>query len=347
MIFNNMEFHNVEELEVVPGLGGYKLQRFPSQLRHSLGHKDHERGRFYAQKSVGCEIRFVTAAKFIWISLSALEQDGRVLVYKGEFLHSTHLLKAGVITTLHLEEPPHFNNIDPEYLQGDSFSPQVWRFQFGKECNIVFHHLDTFGHDVNPPHENEKPSRRWLAYGSSITFGGDTCTYNNAYVQQTANRMKVDVYNKGIAGSCFCEKQIAHYISSHSQWDFVTLELGINMRGRFTVEEYENRVRYLLQTIVEENPDKPVVAIGIYPNGADYSLQIDDPMTKANQDFIEISKRVGADIGHKNLHFVYGDKVLTDFSGLSTDLVHPSDYGHSIMAENLSKILQQILEREA
>jgi lysophospholipase L1-like esterase len=40
------------------------------------------------------------------------------------------------------------------------------------------------------------------------------------------------------------------------------------------------------------------------------------------------------------LHFISGDKVLTDFSGLSSDLVHPSDEGHILMGENLSQLIK-------
>ena len=54
MIFQNMEFHNVECLE--ERLGGYMLQRFPEEVRFGLGYQDHDRGRMFSQMPVGCEI---------------------------------------------------------------------------------------------------------------------------------------------------------------------------------------------------------------------------------------------------------------------------------------------------
>ena len=36
-----------------------------------------------------------------------------------------------------------------------------------------------------------------------------------------------------------------------------------------------------------------------------------------------------------------GQEILNDFSGLSTDLLHPSDEGHEIMAANLSEKLKE------
>ncbi len=57
-------FHNVEVLERKGMVPGVLLQRFPEQVRLGLGQGDHERGRFFAQVSTGCELRFVTDAYF-------------------------------------------------------------------------------------------------------------------------------------------------------------------------------------------------------------------------------------------------------------------------------------------
>jgi lysophospholipase L1-like esterase len=345
MINNNLEFHNVAELETIPGMPGVRLQRFPAEIRNRLGHLERERGRFYSQVSVGCEIRFVTDAKFIRVSLSALEADGKVFVYKGNFLHSTHTLKAGVINTLHLEESAKWSEVIPNSLNGYAFSSNVWRLMFGKDCCILFHHIDTFGHDIRIPKNDEVPRLKWLAYGSSITFGGDTSIYSNAYVQQAARRLNVDILNKGIAGSCFCDKSISKYISENKEWHFATLELGVNMRGRFTEIEYEHRVKDLISEIMNKNINKPIIVISIFPNGANYPLNTENAITKSNIIFNKIIKRVVEEINCENLHFVDGSEILTDFSGLSTDLLHPSDHGHINMGENLCLKLKPIVEK--
>ena len=83
MIFQNMEFHNVECLE--ERLGGYMLQRFPEEVRFGLGYQDHDRGRMFSQMPVGCEIRFVTDAHFFRISLASYEKDNRIFVFRGNF----------------------------------------------------------------------------------------------------------------------------------------------------------------------------------------------------------------------------------------------------------------------
>lgn len=345
MIFENIEFHNVAELERVPGISGYKLQRFPKEVRNALGHEEHERGRFYVQKPVGCEIRFVTDAKFIRVSLSAVDQDGLVLIYRGNFFHSYHILKAGVITTLHLECPSKFTEVEADCLRGYSFSTDVWRLQFGKDAEILFHCIDTFGHSLRIPRKDEVPILKWLVYGSSITFGGNALLYSNAYIQQAARRLGVDVLNKAIAGSCFCEKIVANYLADCEEWDFIMLELGVNMRGRFTVEEYEIRVKYLLEKIIEKNPTKPIIVTGIYPNSALYSLDKKNSITSSNYIFEQVLSEIIKNMSNENLYYIPGKDILTDFSGLCTDLLHPSDYGHIIIGEDLSRKLELILKK--
>lgn len=345
MISNNLEFHNVAELEVIEGIPGYRLQRFPKVVRDNLGYKGQELGRFYSQCSVGCEIRFVTDAKFVGIALSTVEGEGSVLVYKGNFLHSYHRLKAGNITTIYLQEPHIFGEVFPDVLEGYTFSPVVWRLLFDKNCCVIFHYIDTFGHDIRPPIEGEIPKVKWLAYGSSITFGGDCNLYSNSYVQQTARRLGVDVLNKAIAGACFCDESIANYIAQTDEWDFITLELGVNMREKFSVKEYEKRISFLLDTIMKENLDKPIVVIDIYPNGAEYFFEQENITKKHNKEFNIITQKVVEERGRDELFFINGNKILTDFSGLCIDLLHPSDDGHILMGENLSKELNFIVKK--
>lgn len=91
MLHQNIYFHNVTELEISPQTPGWKLQRFPKEVRYSL----EEKGRTKAVQSNGCELRFVTDAKHVRVMVSSQEADGQVLVFKGDFLHSSHQLKAG------------------------------------------------------------------------------------------------------------------------------------------------------------------------------------------------------------------------------------------------------------
>jgi hypothetical protein len=171
MIYKNIEFHNVAELEQMEGFPGLRLQRFPRVLRDKLGSVQHFRGRFVSQKSPGCEMRFVTEGKVVNVSLSALDADGEVLVYKGNFFYARYKLCAGVVTTFQLEEPTHFSEVETEALNGYSFSEKVWRIFFNNGYSAVFNEIDSLGYTIRPPKTSELPKLRWLAYGSSITQG--------------------------------------------------------------------------------------------------------------------------------------------------------------------------------
>jgi len=187
------------------------------------------------------------------------------------------------------------------------------------------------------------PKVRWLAYGSSITHGSGALVYSNAYIQQAARSLKVDVLCNGLGGACLCEKEMADFLASRGDWDFITVEIGVNMRGCFTAKEFEKRAEYLISTLLDKNPEKPVIIITIFPNWTDHSLNEDQSVVERNKKFNEILREIHARLNHKQLYMIEGADVVTDFSGLSCDLLHPSESGHIMMGENLAERLKSIL----
>lgn len=344
MIYDNIEFYNVMELEKTETMAGLKLQRFPKEIRDNLGYKDRKKGRIVSQTSTGCEIRFVTETKNIRLYLSSLNGNGEVLVFNGNFFHGKYTLNSGVVTTLNLEENERFEELKPEVFKGYPFSRKVWRIFMSRGFTAVYHGIDAYGEALRPPMEDEVPKLRWFAYGSSITHGSVATSHNNSYIEQAARRLGVDVLCNGLSGACMCEKIIADYIADREDWDFATLELGVNMRVPFTSEEFEIYARYLIKKVVESNPKKPVVIITIYPNRAVYFKNQDDISHIRNREFNEILKKIYDEINADNLYLIEGKDILTDFSGLSSDLIHPSDYGHILMGQNLADKLKDIIK---
>lgn len=344
MIYDDIEFHNVSELEEMEGLPGRRIQRFPKRVRTILGFNEHSRGRFASQRSSGCEIRFVTEGNIARVFLSAVEGDADVLIYKGSFFHSYRKIKAGVINTVHLEEPAQFDTIEREALEGRGFASGVWRIMMGNTACVVFHGIDSMGYKIRPPRKDEIPKLSWLAYGSSITNGNGAIMFHNSYVQQASLRLGVDALCNGLGGSCLCEKEVADFIAERGDWDFATLELGVNMRWRLTGEEFEARVKYMLRRICEKHPDKPIAIITIFPNRAQYLLDATNLIYEREREFNEILHQLYSQLGYKNLYLIEGKEILNDFSGLTSDLLHPSDFGHILMGENLADKLRVVLE---
>ena len=142
MIYQDLEFHNVDHLEQVPGMDGVRLERFPQVVTGMLGIPGNHKARFRSKRVHGCEIRFVTDAEAFDVCLTAVESDIDVMIYYGDMVHSKHILKAGVCTVLHVEYPEMYKQVDTGELPKGRFAPYVWRIQFGMNGYLYFHYLD-------------------------------------------------------------------------------------------------------------------------------------------------------------------------------------------------------------
>jgi len=341
MVYGNLEFHNVAELAEVEGINGLKLERFPKKVQNTLGDNTHHRGRFFAERAIGCEIRFVTEADFFSLGLTAIEQDTDITIYQGDFFHSRHTLKAGILTSLHIEKGTGFNSANPQAISKKRFDKGVWRILIGYSGYVFFNYIDTFGYSHRPPAQEEKPAIKWLAYGSSITYGGQATNYTNCYANQTALNINADLYNKGIAGSCRCEKQVADFFAEDREhYDLITLELGINMLGVFTGEEFELRSSYLIKRVLESHLESEVFLITIFPHISSVTKNTASKNYISFYEFNEILRNQVKTIAASRLHLIEGSDILTDLSFITLDGVHPSDDGHIRMGMNLGGILK-------
>ena len=162
MIFENVELHNVVEAEKISGIPGVVLRRYPRALRHKLN----TRGRFVSGLSAGCEVRLVTEAPYVRAIFFNLEGEGEVYVYSGDFLHGVHKIPPGGFRPIQIDWPAKFDGTKPEALKRN-FSPRCWRF-VANRGEVAFVGIETYGFDYRPPNAEEKPAKRWLAYGSPI-----------------------------------------------------------------------------------------------------------------------------------------------------------------------------------
>jgi lysophospholipase L1-like esterase len=337
MIYQNLEFHNVIDLQARDGFSGLQLQRFPEAVRNQMS----PRGRWNAQMTPGSEIRLVTSAGHIRLFVSALEGDAELMVFNGDFQHSVHYLEPGAIKCIHVNPIPRLDEMKDEAFAGQRFNKNVWRFFFSG-YQTMFHQIETYGHDYRPPIPEEKPALRWLAYGSSISAGCGSARAELSYVQLTARRLGVDVMNMAQGGACMCEKETADFFAERGDWDFATYEIGVNMLEFYSPEVFKERASYLVNTTLEKNPDKPLVLITSFLNYSDVEKEqnvIAERLVAYNDILREMVDNYSGD----NLYLVEGKDCLIDFDALTVDLIHPGSYGHIQMAENLSRELMSIL----
>lgn len=326
-----IEFHNTPAPEPSPAGAGWILPRYPRNTYNTL----ESPGFLTAQESTGVELRFVTKARHLRVFVSALTQDSEVTVFKGDFRHLVQKIPQGSVQCLHLTPPDLFDRVIPSALH-HRFHPDVWRVVFDRGT-MVFHGIDAFGADIRRPLAGEKPALRWLAYGSSITH-----STRDGYPHRAAALLNVDVQNKGLAGSCYLEPSAAEFLATGCDWDFATLELGVNVRTTFSPEEFEKRARHLVARCTAAKPGRPVVLITIFRNAA-HHLAIPDDITARQDAFNRILRQIALDNQDRHVHIIEGTDIVDDLSCLTSDLLHPNDSGHARMAENLARALRPLL----
>ena len=125
----------------------------------------------------------------------------------------------------------------------------------------------------------------------------------------------------------------------------------LNQRARITgmdsvgcePEEFEERAAYAIRRFAASG--KPVLVTNIFPNSCTVGFTVDEERRECRREqvFDRLVEELVRDCAGDNLHFVPGSAILDDFSGLSSDLLHPCAYGHAVMAGNLARELKRIL----
>lgn len=326
MIWNDVELFNVEEIEETGN--GIRLYRFPKSILNTIGREYFN--RYVARMTTGCEIRFVGEAM---ITLGAIEEDGYVEIFRGDFQHSRQLVKKGQKCSIQLSYGQPLDNYP---LEGNmQYSKDVWRVVFAHDFCGVIYDIDKYS-EVRPPRKEEVPSKTILAYGSSITHGASSNLFSLSYLARTGVLLNAQMLNKGMGGSCFCEKEMGDYIKT-AECDCIMLELGANMIGVFPPEEFYKRATYVVKSALATG--KKTVLISPYLNCKDFSY--DNEEKELSQTFHKLCRKIASE--NEGLLFIDGLTVLSEVTQFTTDLTHPSMLGHNIMAERLCKKLTELI----
>ena len=328
-----LEFHNTHP---EPREGGLiQLARYPATVRHQMNYG----ARVVSMDSCGAELRFVTPATNLRFTLTSENADADVQVYRGPFLHSTHRFTKGIATAIDLSPPDRFPEATEAALASGGWSPDVWRIAPGRGA-FLFHHLETFGHPVRPPVAAEKPPVAWLAYGSSITHSSHT-----GYPYHASRLLHWNLFAKGLSGSCHVEKEATDYLAataSEIKAGIITAELGVNMRGGYTVEEFTQRATYFVQTMRATNPSTPLVLITAFTNSGHHARASTEGFTR-QQGFDAVLRDLVSKSNDKLLHLVEGTELLPDFTLLGADVLHPTPSGHALMGHLLAERLRPLI----
>lgn len=326
MIFDQMEFHNVEAM--VWEEDGYKMSRLPRDVAKQLDQGIRDNTSFL---STGVEVRFRLTGEEVKLHFRAApdEEAQTALIFygsiQGGWQYSAKAIgeKETVITVKYPEELGKLEAISKQAKL--PFSPRMVRIllPYG-----TCHYLGKEG-DTEPPHKSDAPGECYLAYGSSITHGGMALMTPWTYPFQIACKFGIDYINQGYAGSAFMEKPMAEYIVSRKDWTFASVEMGINMLNNpLSDAAYEQRIKEFIEILAADS--RPVFVTDIFTHNGEKQER-----TELFRDIV----RKHAE--GTNLIYTPGKQLLCNPEYISADMTHPTREGIAQIAERWSEIMQR------
>lgn len=325
MVFDNMEFHNVEAM--VPYENGYKMCRLPLEITKDLDYGIRDNTSFM---STGVEIRFVMVSEEIKLHLCVSEEkEAQVaMIYfgaiQGGWQYSSKTIGTGE-TIISIRYPEGMEMLEEmSRAATQPFAPRLVRviLPYGTCC-----YLGKEG-DTKVPGECDVPQGKYLAYGSSITHGSLAFVSPCNYVNTIARHFGVDAINQGYAGSAFMEKAMAEYIVNRKDWTFASVELGINMiKKPLSDEDYEERIKAFLDILATDS--RPIFVTDIFTHLGEGQ--------ERSELFRDIVRR---NVRGSNLIYTPGKDLLANPAFVSADLVHPTYEGEQQIAANWIGVME-------
>ncbi len=133
------------------------------------------------------------------------------------------------------------------------------------------------------------------------------------------------------------------YGTSITHGAVATLGLSVNMANQgYTIERFRKRISYFVETV--SGTGRPVACISLFPYFADWSGSAGNILAHPDE-FRRALKEVVAELDRPILHFIPGSEILTDYTGLTTDLLHPSDLGMIEMGRNLAEKIRPLMDK--
>jgi hypothetical protein len=337
MIFRNVELYNVQEVLECTDRSGYQLSRVPERVRSRLNRN----AQGAALSTSGCEIRFNMAGDRVKLVLQRdqVPQTGAfgvAEVYYGPFQGHYWLCPFAIGTEpseIIIEKPDNLDKLARLAKEQQlPYDPHMIRVILPYDLPHIL--VDIEG-DTTPPQSGQSPSRRYLAYGSSITHGGSAVRPTGSYAMRLAQKLEADLINLGFAGSAELDEAAADYIAERQDWTFATIELGINVIDKWDTETFERKVHAFLGKVGPSHKEKWIFCTDLFMNEKDLE---GNPKVKQFRDIVRLAVEK---LDLPKLIYVPGDELLTCMTGLSADLVHPSEQGFEEIAGRLASIMKE------
>lgn len=329
MEFDNILFHNVEELEETEK--GYLPRRIRREIREKISTGVQE--NIFA---TGMELRFTMPEGSADIILRAnmVPESASLHIFFGSFQGGWDQSSKNIYETetrIHIEYPEDRKMKTLRRITAEQhlpFQPEVVRIVLPY---VPCYYVRTEG-VTEVPKPEQLPQETYLAYGSSITHGSLGLIQPDSYVFRISQLLGTDYINLGFAGRALMEEEMAKYIISRKDWNFASVEMGVNAleikKGIPTLEAFEERIDKFTAVLAQD--PRPIFATSIFGFN-------DDP----DQERAEKMRCIVRKYAASRLTYTDGLQLLDNSCFISADLVHPSVQGQQQIAERWSRVMEE------
>jgi len=328
MEYQGLDLHGIAELVEVRGRK--ILSRYPDHVNKAMGHTT-------AYQLNGTEIRLVPEED-CYITLESLgrRHATKVMVYYGDMPYPEEFHFEKEVTI------PVFIAKYNEIVLSEKFpKPYAFSFKVVRLCifsdNVLIKHISG-KHRL--PKADEVPAFKMMSYGSSVTQGYFPTSVDLTYPNILARSIKADLSNFGLAGTALCEKEVTDFLKVSGTYDLIVLELSVNMLAAgMTTQAYAQRVTYMLTEMVKHQPQAKILCLGILPFYGDYGMTYArDNIVSSADEFRSTYRKIVLSLNNPNVIYADPLKALS-MHNLTTDFIHPSNFGMIEIAEYLKKLL--------
>jgi len=328
VLYENVELHNVWDTAERDDGDGVRLCRFPLEILPEIN----PGAQMRSFAGSGCEIRGLLPpggkARIVLERTSENVIPAIVETFFGCFLDRSVAVEDRP-TELLIEAPANMALLcDIARQEQQPFAADLVRVRLPHLHDVVIHAIEG---DLTPPGPGSTPGLTMLAYGSSITHGAHALRPSGTYAAQAAHALGCDLVNLGVGGSAHMDAAVARHIAARTDWDFATLEMGINV-GSWSPDAFRAAVQNFVSTIAAAHPQKPLFCMDVFTFRGDFAETDDHGGVVFRGIVREIVEQQNSD----KVRYVDGRTILTDPAGLRPDLVHPGDDGMLEMGRNLA-----------
>lgn len=330
MIFNDIEFYNIREIEYDKEHKAYNLFRLPRVAEINMK----EDGLKFNRSSLGVELRFYMIDDEVTITLRGYKEDGGFYIYYGnleaEYSQFTTVIRMNEEIDIRIKRNPNIKEIEEINTAKESIYPSnlVRIILYGSMVQFVSKEGKTRAVESN--------YKNILFYGSSITGNCISLLPNNGYPWMVSNELKLDLINLGFPGSCRIEKEVVDQLVKIN-FECAFLELGVNIIEEISVSQFKEKCTYLLEKI--SNLNKKIFVTDIYPYfNLNYGIS-DEKLDSFRNSLKELTSN------YKNIIYIPGYKLLKSKTNLCADLIHPDIDGHIEISRNLVGMMKEYLQK--